>query len=262
LSLVLFYLFTTCQNAVARPEQSTSMTTEEPLAMTTHLSDDHSESNESAGGETDDDSEEDDKMISVDSKSAFTCSPRPGDLERFETECMMEYKAMKKAKCNNTTDEDKMKKMNPMESMESGHSEHMGKREAPIEDEMNSTDTMTTTVKPMRHRKRSCHYYQCILKKLDVLDESTMLPNEDMFKTWTKNTVTEESESMKLQERVAECFSDLRDSGFYSMDNSKSQEVSAEAPSVKKGKTSCSAALKLLKCLSKQDTECPIFKFP
>ena len=45
--------------------------------------------------------------------------------------------------------------MNVMESMESAHSEHMGKREAPMDDDMSSTDTMTTTVKPMRHRKRS-----------------------------------------------------------------------------------------------------------
>ena len=55
-------------------------------------------------------------------------------------------------------DEAKMKKMNVMESMESGHSQHMGKREAPMADDMNTTDTMTT-VKPMRHRKRSVSSY-------------------------------------------------------------------------------------------------------
>lgn len=63
-----------------------------------------------------------------------------------------------------------------------------------------------------------------------------MLPNEDMFKKWMKDSITEESGSMKLQEKLATCFNDLRDSGFYSTENSKSQEVSAEAPSVKRGK--------------------------
>ena len=47
----------------ARPEQMTSMSTEEPkttedsVAVTTHMIDDQSESNESMGGEADDDSE-------------------------------------------------------------------------------------------------------------------------------------------------------------------------------------------------------------
>ena len=36
-------------------------------------------------------------------QTAFTCPTRPGDLERLEAECMTEYKAMKKAKYNNST---------------------------------------------------------------------------------------------------------------------------------------------------------------
>ncbi|PSN54698.1 hypothetical protein C0J52_01049 [Blattella germanica] len=285
-------------NESARPEQMmSSMTTEEPkmteqsMTMTTESNDSSGEddSNESGDKDGEDATESSEDDINVNAKSAFTCPMRPGDIENLESQCVAEYKAMKKAKCNMTGlwklsiarlqklssfidyskqrngqqmigNEEKMKKMSAMESMESGHSQHMGKREAP-EDDMNNNDTMTSTMKPMR-RKRSCHYYQCILKKMDVLDESTMLPSEDMFKTWVSNNVTEEGDKAKLQERATECFNDLREAGFYSTDNSKSEEVSAETPSVKKGKTSCGAALKLIKCLSKQDTECPVFKFP
>lgn len=196
----------------------------------------------------------------------MTCPSRPTEITDYESQCMAEYKAMKKAKCN-VTDEEKMKKMNvnAMESMESGsHASHMKKRETPMgEDMMNATETTNTTkMGNMKHRKRSCHYYQCILKKLDVLDEATMLPNEDMLKTWVANNITDDAEKTRLQERVMECFNELRESGFYNTESSKSEEVSGETPNVKKGKTSCNAALKLLKCLSKQDTECPAFKFP
>ena len=56
----------------------------------------------------------------------------------------------------NFTEEEKMKKINTMESLESGsHALHMGKREVPIGDDMmNSTETTTKTTST-HHRKRS-----------------------------------------------------------------------------------------------------------
>jgi hypothetical protein len=59
--------------------------------------------------------------------------------------------------CLHETEEEKMKKMNTMESMEStSHDLHMGKREAPMPDDMTSTEAISTA-KPatMHHRKRS-----------------------------------------------------------------------------------------------------------
>lgn len=56
----------------------------------------------------------------------------------------------------NLTEAEKMKKMNTMESLESGSDAlHMGKREVPIGDDMmNSTETTTKTA-ITHHRKRS-----------------------------------------------------------------------------------------------------------
>jgi len=63
-----------------------------------------------------------------------------------------------------------------------------------------------------------------------------MLPNEDMFNAWVANNITDDGEKERLQERVKECFNELRESGFYSTDSSKTAEVSGETPNVKKGK--------------------------
>lgn len=62
-----------------------------------------------------------------------------------------------------------------------------------------------------------------------------MLPNEDMFKMWVANNFTDDGEKSQLQEKAMECFNNLRESGFYNVDSSKSEEVSGEVPNVKKG---------------------------
>jgi hypothetical protein len=62
-----------------------------------------------------------------------------------------------------------------------------------------------------------------------------MLPNEDIFKKWVASNITDDGEKSQLQEKVMECFNELRESGFYNVDSSKSEEVSGEAPNVKKG---------------------------
>lgn len=63
-----------------------------------------------------------------------------------------------------------------------------------------------------------------------------MLPNEDMFNIWIANNITDDGEKERLQERVKECFSELRESGFYNTESSKTAEVSGETPNIKKGK--------------------------
>jgi hypothetical protein len=255
-----------CYNVLARPDEKMMMTTEEPkiteqsTMMITNMTDAEDVSDEYTLESGEDDSEETDSSeedkITVDSKTAFICPSKPLEITDLESQCLAEYKAMKKAKCNTT--EEKMKKISPMESMESdSHALHMGKREISMADDMMNTTETTTKAATTHHRKRSCYYYRCILKKLDVLDETTMLPNEDMFNAWVANNITDDGEKERLQERVKECFNELRESGFYSTDSSKTAEVSGETPNVKKGKTSCNAALKLLKCLSKQDSQCP-----
>jgi hypothetical protein len=62
-----------------------------------------------------------------------------------------------------------------------------------------------------------------------------MLPNEDMFMMWVANNITDDGEKSQLQNKVMECFNKLRESGFYNVDSSKSDEISGEAPNVKKG---------------------------
>lgn len=270
IATVLFVLHLVSYNALARPDQLT-MTTEEPkvteqsAAMTENMTDseDDDDSVESGEDELEDPDSGDGDKIAVDSKTAFPCPSRPTEITDLESQCIAEYKAMKRAKCN-MTEEEKMKKMNTMESLENGsHALHMGKREAPMADDMVSAEGRVNLTRTSKHqRKRSCHYYQCILKKLDVLDDTTMLPNMDMFKMWVANNITEDGEKLRLQERVTVCFNELRESGLLNTDSSKMEEVSGDASNVKKGKTSCDAALKLLKCLSKQDSECPAFKFP
>lgn len=64
-----------------------------------------------------------------------------------------------------------------------------------------------------------------------------MLPNEDMFKMWVANNITEDGEKLRLQERVTVCFSELRESGLFNTDNSKI-EASGDASNVKKGEKS------------------------
>ena len=63
-----------------------------------------------------------------------------------------------------------------------------------------------------------------------------MLPNEDKFNMWVANNITDDGEKERLQERVKECFNELRESGFYNADSSKTAEVSGETSNVKKGK--------------------------
>jgi antitoxin component HigA of HigAB toxin-antitoxin module len=63
-----------------------------------------------------------------------------------------------------------------------------------------------------------------------------MLPNEDMLKMWVATNITDDAEKAQLQDRVLQCFNELRESGFYDMDSFKSEETSGEAPNVKKGK--------------------------
>jgi hypothetical protein len=62
-----------------------------------------------------------------------------------------------------------------------------------------------------------------------------MLPNEDMFKMWVANNITDDGEKSQLQKKVMECFNELREFGFFNVDRTKSEEVSGEAPNVKKG---------------------------
>jgi hypothetical protein len=62
-----------------------------------------------------------------------------------------------------------------------------------------------------------------------------MLPNEDMFKTWVANNITEDGEKLRLQQRVTECFNEFRESGLFNTNSSKIEEVSVEASTVKKG---------------------------
>ncbi|PNF42288.1 hypothetical protein B7P43_G05535 [Cryptotermes secundus] len=269
IATVLLMLHFVSYDALARPDQMTKTTeepkvTEQSAAMTGNMteSEDEDDSVESGEDEPEDLDSGEGVKTAVDSKTALPCPSRPTEITDLESQCVAEYKAMKKAKCN-TTEEEKMKKMNTMESLENGsHASHMGKGEVPVADDMVSAEGRVNLTRTNKHqRKRSCHYYQCILKKLDVLDDTTMLPNEDMFKMWVANNITEDGEKLRLQERVTVCFIELRELGLFSTDNSKT-EASGDASNVKKGKTSCDAALKLLKCLSKQDSECPAFKFP
>lgn len=267
--LLILHFFS--YDVLARPDQKMPMTTEEPKitehsAMVINMTDigdisDEDDSMESGEDESEETESSEEDKITVDSQTASICPSKPKEIADLESQCLAEYRAMKRAKCN-TTEEEKMKKINTMESLESGsHALHMGKREVPIGDDMmNSTETTTKTTST-HHRKRSCYYYRCILKKLDVLDEITMLPNEDKFNMWVANNITDDGEKERLQERVKECFNELRESGFYNSDSSKTAEVSGETSNVKKGKASCNAVLKLLKCLSKQDSQCPAFKF-
>jgi hypothetical protein len=62
-----------------------------------------------------------------------------------------------------------------------------------------------------------------------------MLPNQDKFKMWVANNITEDGEKSRLQERVTACFNELRESGLFNTDSSKMEEVSGEASNVKKG---------------------------
>ena len=57
-----------------------------------------------------------------------------------------------------------------------------------------------------------------------------------MFNTWVANNITDDGEKERLQERVKECFNELRETGVYNTDSSKTAEVSGETPTVKKGK--------------------------
>jgi len=63
-----------------------------------------------------------------------------------------------------------------------------------------------------------------------------MLPNEDMFNAWVANNITDDGKKERLQERVKECFNELRESGFYNTESPKTAEVSGETSNVKKGK--------------------------
>lgn len=54
---------------------------------------------------------------------------------------------------------------------------------------------------------------------------------------WVANNITEDGEKLRLQERVTVCFSELRELGLFSTDNSKT-EASGDASNVKKGEKS------------------------
>jgi hypothetical protein len=75
-----------------------------------------------------------------------------------------------------------------------------------------------------------------------------MLPNEDMFNMWVANNITDDGLKERLQERVKVCFNELRDSGFYNADSSKTAEVSGETTNVKKGKKITQSLLYVLEC--------------
>jgi hypothetical protein len=59
-----------------------------------------------------------------------------------------------------------------------------------------------------------------------------MLPNEDMFKMWVANNITEDGEKLRLQQRVTECFNELRE---FNTNSSKMEEVSGGGFTVKNG---------------------------
>lgn len=52
---------------------------------------------------------------------------------------------------------------------------------------------------------------------------------------WVANNITEDGEKSRLQQRVTECFNELRESGLFNTNSSKTEEVSGEASTVKKG---------------------------
>jgi hypothetical protein len=62
-----------------------------------------------------------------------------------------------------------------------------------------------------------------------------MLPNENMFKMWVANNITDDGEKSRLQQRTTGCFNELRESWLFNTNSSKKEEISGEAFTVKKG---------------------------
>nr|CAD7459577.1 unnamed protein product [Timema tahoe] len=236
-------------------------------------------SSEESGSSSQESSEED---VNIQSKTADLCVKHP-ELTEIESQCVAEYKAMKKAKCNSTTEEagvmegikDKMKE--GMETVKTTAKGIMRKAKELVG--MNTTESSNTT-----HAHGSTHH------RRRSLDEG-MWPVEEKIQSWISTNITDEKERKSLQTRTQQCFSDLREKGVIpskgdNMDSSSSSKevgtmpvtyvvhVPGACPRCKEmscvvfaegnpGKKECNAYSQLLMCLAKVEAEeCSSFKFP
>ncbi|XP_067008861.2 uncharacterized protein [Anabrus simplex] len=252
--------------AEARPEQL-QPTPHHPPMISQHetvVSVTSSNSTEASGSqETTGDSVEssEDDNITVQAKIAPMCPPRQAEIIEIEKECMMEDK-LKDPECTSvapTTDKDEMEMVNLT-------TETTTMPEDTTTIPTTESMTMETTVKHVRrHRKRTCNYHLCILRRLDVLDSSDM-PDKDLLTTWASTNITDDKQKERTQERLMECIASLKEIFGETGDSSKSSEeetqdeTKPEDTLMNRKKKSCTAAKKVIGCLSKS-VECPVMKF-
>ncbi|XP_063217310.1 uncharacterized protein LOC134528042 isoform X2 [Bacillus rossius redtenbacheri] len=253
---------------------------------------------QSSSSEEDDDStseEGDDEDLKIEGKTGKMCMKHP-NIAAMESECISEYESMKKAKCNSTEpsvmDGIKEKMAEGLETVKNATMKAVKKvKEVMGVGDSNSTEpSATNTTSKHARRRRSCHFYHCMLKKMDALDEATKMPDEDKVMTWMSQYVTDVEDKKTGDRKTKQCFSDLRKNGVIlsaseiaanaanttmesSMPVTYVVHVPGACPRCKElscvvyadgnpGKTECNAYSKLWMCLAEvESSECSGFKF-
>ncbi|XP_063217312.1 uncharacterized protein LOC134528042 isoform X4 [Bacillus rossius redtenbacheri] len=226
---------------------------------------------QSSSSEEDDDStseEGDDEDLKIEGKTGKMCMKHP-NIAAMESECISEYESMKKAKCNSTEpsvmDGIKEKMAEGLETVKNATMKAVKKvKEVMGVGDSNSTEpSATNTTSKHARRRRSCHFYHCMLKKMDALDEATKMPDEDKVMTWMSQYVTDVEDKKTGDRKTKQCFSDLRKNGvILSASEIAANAANTTMESSMPGKTECNAYSKLWMCLAEvESSECSGFKF-